>query len=216
MTPPDGDLFAALPRARRERIRDGAVLLQGFACDPALVAAVRAVQDAAPPRRMITPGGFTMSVAMTSCGAAGWVTDRHGYRYAAADPATGAPWPAMPDVLRDCAASAAACAGFDGFAPDSCLINLYAPGARLSLHQDRNERDLGQPVVSVSLGLPATFLFGGDSRAAPTRPVALAHGDVFVFGGPARLAYHGVRRLKPGSHPVLGPCRINLTFRRAL
>jgi DNA oxidative demethylase len=215
MTPPEGDLFAPL-RPAVERIADGAVLLRGFAADPAIVAAVRAVQDAAPPRRMVTPGGFTMSVAMTSCGAAGWVTDRHGYRYAAADPATGAPWPAMPAVLRACAGAAAAHAGFDGFAPDSCLINLYEPGARLSLHQDRNERDLGQPVVSISLGLPAIFLFGGDSRAAPTRPIALSHGDAFVFGGPARLAYHGVKPLKPGTHPVLGPCRINLTFRRAL
>ena len=122
----------------------------------------------------------------------------------------------MPAVLRACAEAAASRAGFDGFAPDSCLINLYEPGARLSLHQDRNERDLGQPVVSISLGLPAIFLFGGDSRAAPTRPIALAHGDAFVFGGPARLAYHGVKPLKPGSHPVLGRCRINLTFRRAL
>jgi alkylated DNA repair protein (DNA oxidative demethylase) len=215
MTPPEGDLFAPL-RPAVERIADGAVLLRGFAADPAIVAAVRAVQDAAPPRRMVTPGGFTMSVAMTSCGAAGWVTDRHGYRYAAAVPATGAPWPAMPAVLRACAGAAAAHAGFDGFAPDSCLINLYEPGARLSLHQDRNERDLGQPVVSISLGLPAIFLFGGDSRAAPTRQIALSHGDAFVFGGPARLAYHGVKPLKPGTHPVLGPCRINLTFRRAL
>jgi alkylated DNA repair protein (DNA oxidative demethylase) len=216
MTPPEGDLFASLPRRKPERIRDGVVLLPGFASDPAIVAAVREVQAEAPPRRMTTPGGLAMSVAMTSCGAAGWVTDRHGYRYAAEDPATCRPWPAMPGVLGDLAVSAAARAGFDGFDPDSCLINLYEPGARLSLHQDRNERDMRQPIVSVSLGLPAIFLFGGDSRAASTRPIALAHGDVVVFGGPARLAYHGVKPLKPGIHPVLGACRINLTFRRAL
>jgi DNA oxidative demethylase len=215
MTPPEGDLFAAL-RQPVQHLRDGVVLLPGFAGDPEIVAAVREVQEAAPPRRMTTPGGLAMSVAMTSCGAAGWVTDRHGYRYAAKDPATGRPWPAMPDVLRDLAAAAAARAGFARFDPDSCLINLYEPGARLSLHQDRNERDMGQPIVSVSLGLPATFLFGGETRAAPARPIALAHGDVVVFGGPARLAYHGVRPLKPGSHPLLGASRINLTFRRAL
>jgi alkylated DNA repair protein (DNA oxidative demethylase) len=216
MTRPEGDLPALLPRATIERIRDGAVLLADFAGDPAIVAAVRAILAAAPPRRMTTPGGLVMSVAMTSCGAAGWVTDRHGYRYSAEDPATGRKWPAMPGVLRDLAAAAASRAGFDGFDPDSCLINLYEPGARLSLHQDRNERDMRQPIVSVSLGLPAVFLLGGDRRAAPTRPIALTHGDVVVFGGPARLGYHGVKPLKPGVHSVLGPCRINLTFRRAL
>jgi alkylated DNA repair protein (DNA oxidative demethylase) len=212
----EGDLLSALPRPAVERIRDGVALLPGFAADPAVVAAVRAVQSAAPPRRMTTPGGLVMSVAMTSCGTAGWVTDRHGYRYATEDPVTGRPWPAMPAVLRDLAVAAATQAGFDGFAPDSCLINLYEPGARLSLHQDRNERDMRQPIVSVSLGLPAVFVLGGDSRAAPVRPIAVAHGDVIVFGGPARLAFHGVKPLKTGAHPVLGPCRINLTFRRAL
>ena len=216
MTPPAGDLFAGLPRDQVERIRDGVALLHGFATDPAIVAAVRAVQRAAPPRRMTTPGGLTMSVAMTSCGETGWVTDRRGYRYAAEDPVTGRKWPAMPMVLRDLATAAAAAAGFPDFDPDSCLVNFYEPGARLSLHQDRNERDRRQPIVSVSLGLPATFLFGGDTRSAPTQAIALAHGDVVVFGGPARLAYHGVKPLKAGSHPILGACRINLTFRRAL
>jgi DNA oxidative demethylase len=214
--PPEGDLFDRLPRAARERLRDGVVLLPGFALDPAIIAAVRAVQAAAPPRRMTTPGGLQMSVAMTSCGTAGWITDRRGYRYSPTDPETGRRWPAMPTVLRDLALRAADEAGFPHFDPDSCLINLYEPGARLTLHQDRNERDPDQPIVSVSLGLPATFLLGGDTRAAPTRPIALAHGDVIVFGGPARFVFHGVKPLKAGDHPVLGPCRINLTFRRAL
>jgi alkylated DNA repair protein (DNA oxidative demethylase) len=164
---------------------------------------------------MTTPGGYTMSVAMTSCGALGWVTDRRGYRYDAVDPERDAPWPAMPPALRALAADAAAAAGFGGFAPDSCLINLYEPGARLSLHQDRNERDFAQPIVSVSLGLPATFLLGGLSRKDPAQAIPLAHGDVVVFGGKARLAYHGVKPLKPGAHPLLGSRRVNLTFRRA-
>jgi alkylated DNA repair protein (DNA oxidative demethylase) len=212
MTPPDGALFA-LPAL--ERLREGVTLLRGIADDPAIVAAVRAVQEAAPPRRMTTPGGYTMSVAMTSCGALGWVTDRKGYRYDPRDPATDEPWPAMPAALRALAARAAAAGGFPDFAPDSCLINLYEPGARLSLHQDRNERDFAQPIVSVSLGLPAVFLLGGGKRTDPTQPVGLAHGDVLVFGGPARLAYHGVKPLRPGVHPALGTSRINLTFRKA-
>jgi DNA oxidative demethylase len=212
MTPPEGELFA--PPAQ-ERLRDGVMLLRGLANDPATLDAVRAVQAEAPPRRMSTPGGYTMSVAMTSCGALGWVTDRSGYRYDPIDPTTGRPWPAMPIALRALATRAASAAGFTGFAPDSCLINRYEPGARLSLHQDRNERDFAQPIVSVSLGLPAVFLLGGAKRTDPTQPIRLAHGDVIVFGGPARLVYHGVKPLKPGAHPLLGEARINLTFRTA-
>jgi alkylated DNA repair protein (DNA oxidative demethylase) len=212
MTPPEGELFT-LPA--EERLGDGVVLLRGRAHDPAILAAVRGVQQAAPPRRMSTPGGYSMSVAMTSCGDLGWVTDRTGYRYDPIDPESGRPWPAMPAPLRKLATRAAASAGFAGFAPDSCLINLYEPGARLSLHQDRNERDFAQPIVSVSLGLPAVFLLGGPTRRDATRPVALAHGDVLVFGGPARLFHHGVKPLKAGEHPATGSCRINLTFRKA-
>jgi alkylated DNA repair protein (DNA oxidative demethylase) len=212
MTPPEGDLFG-LPA--QERIGEGVVLLRGLARDPAILAAVRGVQQAAPPRRMTTPGGYSMSVAMTSCGELGWVTDRGGYRYDPIDPASGRAWPAMPVLLRALATRAAAAAGFDGFAPDSCLINLYEPGARLSLHQDRNERDFAQPIVSVSLGLPAVFLLGGLARGDAACPIALAHGDVLVFGGPARLFHHGVKPLKAGEHPATGACRINLTFRKA-
>jgi alkylated DNA repair protein (DNA oxidative demethylase) len=212
------DLFDPLPRTGRTRLGPGAALLRGFSAeiDRALLAALARVAEAAPFRRMVTPGGFEMSVAMTNCGAAGWVTDRKGYRYAAADPETGKPWPALPPVFADLAVRAAAAAGFPGFAADSCLINRYAPGTRLSLHQDRNERDYAAPIVSVSLGLPATFLFGGEKRSDPQQRVALAHGDVVVWGGPSRLVFHGVAKLKDGEHPLTGPCRYNLTLRKAL
>jgi alkylated DNA repair protein (DNA oxidative demethylase) len=173
------------------------------------------VLAAAPLRHLRTPGGQAMSVATTNCGALGWVSDHRGYRYEAADPVSGQPWPVMPASFHALAVSAAARAGFPGFAPDACLINRYAPGARMSLHQDRDERDLAQPIVSVSLGLPATFLWGGPQRAGRTRRVPLAHGDVVVWGGPARLHFHGVLPLAAGEHPRLGACRINLTFRRA-
>ena len=195
----------------------GAMVLRGFAqpFGERLVAALGRVVERAPFRHMVTPGGHRMSVAMTNCGAAGWVTDRAGYRYDHRDPESGRRWPAMPDEFAALALQAAARAGFDGFAPDACLVNRYEPGTRLSLHQDRNERDFEAPIVSVSLGLPAIFLFGGLERRDPARRVPLAHGDVAVWGGPARLAYHGVMPLDAGQHPVLGACRINLTFRKA-
>jgi len=201
-----------------ENLAAGAVLLRGFAAAETekLLAAVAAVAAHAPFRHMITPGGFTMSVAMTNCGKAGWVTDRKGYRYASADPETGEAWPAMPRIFAALAARAAAAAGFGPFAPDACLINRYEPGTRLTLHQDRNERDFGQPIVSVSLGLPATFLFGGLTRAGRPQRIRLESGDVAVWGGPARLTFHGVDKLAAGSDPLTGPVRINLTLRKAL
>jgi len=156
-----------------------------------------------------------MSVAMTNCGALGWVTDRTGYRYDAIDPESGKPWPRIPDSFVRLAAGAAAQAGFERFVPDACLINRYQPGSRLSLHQDRNERDFSEPIVSVSLGLPAVFLFGGLRRGEKANRVPLEHGDVVVWGGPARMRYHGVLPLKQGHHPLLGNRRVNLTFRRA-
>ncbi|MGQ9368536.1 DNA oxidative demethylase AlkB [Azospirillum sp. ST 5-10] len=212
MTP---DLFDDQPRDLP--LDDGAVLLGGFArpAAAALLDAVGRVLETAPFRHMETPGGHVMSVAMTNCGAAGWVTDRRGYRYGPDDPRTGRPWPPMPDVFADLAARAAAAAGFAGFVPDACLINRYRPGARLSLHQDRNERDFSWPIVSVSLGLPATFLWGGPRRGDPPRRIGLRHGDVVVWGGPARLAFHGVGPLADGEHPLVGRQRLNLTFRRA-
>ncbi len=212
------DLFAAhVPDLRDEPLDPGAIVLRGFAtaCAPALGDALAAVTAAAPFRHLITPGGLRMSVAMTNCGALGWVSDRLGYRYDAVDPDTGRAWPAMPDALRALAHAAAARAGFADFAPDACLVNRYAPGSRLGMHQDRDEQDLRAPIVSVSLGLPAVFAWGGDARADKARRVPLHHGDVVVWGGPARLRFHGVLPLKDGEHPFAGRYRINLTFRKA-
>lgn len=211
----NADLFDA--EDARQSLAPGAVLLRRFAAPaaPALLAAVDDVIARAPFRHMVTPGGFRMSIAMTNCGALGWVTDRTGYRYDAVDPASGRRWPRMPAPFLRLACDAAAAAGFDGFVPDACLVNRYAPGARLTLHQDKNERDFGAPIVSVSLGVPAVFLFGGAKRADRVARVGLAHGDVVVWGGPARLRYHGVLPLAPGRHPLLGRERINLTFRKA-
>jgi alkylated DNA repair protein (DNA oxidative demethylase) len=202
----------------REQLADGAVLLRGFACESAdaLLTAVDDIATMARFRRMLTPGGFTMSVAMTNCGEAGWVTDRTGYRYDPRDPETGLDWPAMPPVFSDISERAAVEAGFPAFRSDACLINRYEPGTRLTLHQDRNERDFAQPIVSVSLGLSATFLFGGAKRTDRARRIPLRHGDVAVWGAPARLNFHGVAPLADGMHPATGRCRINLTFRRAL
>ena len=187
-----------------------AVLLPAFAPDE-ILEAVEAIAAAAPFRHMLTPGGFRMSVAMTNCGPLGWVSDRKGYRYSPVDPETGRPWPAMPEAFLRLASEAAAAANFPAFVPDACLINRYVPGAKMSLHQDKDEKDFSQPIVSVSLGLPAVFLFGGPSRKDAVQRIALEHGDVVVWGGPARLFYHGVMPLKEGAQP----CRINLTFRRA-
>ena len=181
----------------------------------ALLVELAAVTAAAPFRHLVTPGGFRMSVAMTNCGSLGWVSDRSGYRYDRLDPDSGHPWPAMPAVFRQLARQAAARAGFADFAPDACLVNRYEPGTRLTLHQDRNERDDTAPIVSVSLGLPAVFLFGGLSRRERPARIPLHHGDVVVWGGPSRMRFHGVAPLPDGHHQVLGPRRINLTFRTA-
>jgi alkylated DNA repair protein (DNA oxidative demethylase) len=214
------DLFDTIPddHAARENIADGAALLRGHALpfEADLLTTLQTITAQSPFRHMTTPGGFVMSVAMTNCGAAGWVTDRSGYRYDAIDPQTGQPWPPLPDCFRALAVSAATAAGYPRFVPDACLINRYEPGARLSLHQDKNERDLDAPIVSVSLGLPATFQFGGLKRNDPVRKFGLRHGDVAIWGGPSRLFYHGVTELRDGEHDKLGRMRINLTFRRAL
>ncbi len=192
------------------------MLLRGFvaADGPALIAAIEAIAARSPFRHMVTPGGFTMSVALTNCGEAGWISDRKGYRYTPLDPLTGQPWPEMPRLFVQIAARAAAAAGHAGFYPDACLINRYVPGSRMSLHQDRQERPLDQPVVSLSLGLSATFLWGGATRGGRPLRLPLHHGDAVVWGGPARLNFHGIAPLKPGSHPLLGPQRYNITFRR--
>jgi len=200
-----------------EVMADGAVLLRSFAraMQDDLLRALDEITAQAPFRHMSTPGGFEMSVAMTNCGNCGWITDRSGYRYGADDPVSGKPWPAMPPVFRGLAGQAAAQGGFAGFAPDACLINRYQPGARMSLHQDRDETDFSAPIVSVSLGLPATFLFGGLKRSDKPARYRLEHGDVVVWGGPSRLFFHGVAPLADGEHALLGRKRINLTFRKA-
>ncbi len=212
------DLFeVSLPDTGHERLAPGAWLLRGFALGhaSALTAAIEAIAASSPFRHLVTPGGFRMSVAMTNCGSLGWVSDRRGYRYDACDPLCGLPWPSMPPVFLELARTAAQAADFPGFTPDACLLNRYEPGARLTLHQDKDERDFNAPIVSVSLGLPATFLFGGNSRKDKQRRVPLQHGDVVVWGGPARLYHHGVLALKEGHHACLGSQRLNLTFRRA-
>lgn len=198
-------------------IAEGATLLHGFAAAEAttLIAAIKQVAAAAPFRQMVTPGGRRMSVAMTNCGRAGWITDRCGYRYAELDPLTQSPWPAIPAAFLRLAACAAAAVGFHGFKPDACLINRYAPGARLSLHQDRDERDFNAPIVSVSLGLPAVFLFGSVRRSDRPQRLRMESGDVAVWGGPARLVYHGIAPLADGEHTLTGSCRYNLTLRKA-
>ena len=205
-------------RPSREAMAEGAVLLRGFArpFEAELLPALRAIVKQAPFRHLTTPGGHRMSVAMTNCGSVGWVSDHTGYRYDAIDPDSGQKWPAMPPVLRRLAADAAEDAGFSGFAPEACLINRYVPGAKLSLHQDRDELNFGAPIVSVSLGLPAIFLFGGLKRADKPARYRLEHGDVVVWGGPSRLAFHGVAPLADGDHPLLGRARVNLTLRKAL
>lgn len=213
------DLFAGLkdPEVWEEPLGPGAVVLRGFALadQGAILSALEGVVAVSPFRHMTTPGGYRMSVAMTNCGSVGWVTDSAGYRYDPIDPEGGRPWPAIPGPFAKLAADAADRAGFPGFRPDACLVNRYEPGAKLSLHQDKDERDFAWPIVSVSLGLPAVFQFGGPRRADKVLRVPLEHGDVVAWGGPARLHYHGVLPLKEGVHPVLGRCRVNLTFRKA-
>lgn len=213
-----GDLFTGSePRRGREEIAQGAWLLPGFALEVAddLLAEIYRVAEAAPFRNMVTPGGFRMSVAMTNCGSAGWVTDRKGYRYQPTDPGTGRAWPPIPEVFLDLSRRASQDAGFGDFRPDACLVNRYEPGTRLTLHQDRNERDFGQPIVSVSLGIPAIFLFGGNERKDRPKRVPVKHGDVVVWGGPARLAFHGVAELDDADHPATGRLRYNITLRKA-
>lgn len=207
--PPPGDAVV--------RLGQDAVLLRGLALPQAegLWHALQAVLRQAPFRHMVTPGGQRMQVALSNCGALGWTSDRHGYRYRADDPLTGQPWPAMPAPLQHLAHQAAAQASFAGFAPDACLINRYTVGTRLSLHQDRDECDLAQPIVSVSLGLPAPFLWGGATRGERPQRIPLFHGDVVVWGGVDRLRFHGVAPVPEGEHPLTGAARINLTFRRA-
>jgi len=211
------DLFEHRPEHARRAFAPGALWLGGFAREREhqLLATIASLSILAPFRRMSTPGGRRMSVAMSNCGAFGWVTDARGYRYQPDDPLSGRPWPPMPGEFAALAARAAAEAGHANFEPDACLVNRYEPGARMTLHQDVDERDFTQPIVSVSLGLPAVFLFGGAQRGDKAQRLPLVHGDVLVWGGPSRRCFHGVLPVKEGVHPLFGRCRINLTFRRA-
>jgi alkylated DNA repair protein (DNA oxidative demethylase) len=204
--------------ASREQLEPGAIVLRAFALGeaPALLEAIEVVAQTAPFRHLTTARGLRMSVAMTNCGDAGWLSDRSGYRYDAIDPETNRRWPAMPSVFARLAARAASAAGFDAFAPDACLVNRYEPGTRLTLHQDRDEQDFAAPIVSVSIGVPATFLWGGAARTDRPRRVRLEHGDVVVWGGPARLNFHGIDTLREGRHALTGSARLNLTLRRAV
>lgn len=215
--PVSGQLFDNARSDGSERIGDGTVLFHGRLVKraEAIVDAIRQVTEHSPFRHLITPGGHRMSVSMTSCGELGWMSDRKGYRYTDTDPRNEQPWPPMPSLLSDLATAAAADAGFENYRPDACLINRYRPGTKLSLHQDKDERDLAHPVVSFSLGLPATFLWGGFKRSEKPKRLLLEHGDILVFGGPDRLRYHGILPLAEGEHPLLGAQRINLTFRKA-
>lgn len=211
----NGELFAK--PAGPEQIGPGSWLQHGeaLAAAPLLYDEVQRITALAPFRQMQTPGGYQMSVAMSNCGPLGWVTDRSGYRYAATDPDSGQPWPALPALFLEIAGAAAERAGYPGFVPDACLINRYVPGARMALHQDKDERDFTAPIVSLSLGLPVVFLFGGTQRSDQPARLLLGHGDVLVWGGPDRLRFHGVMPLKAGRHELLGEQRINLTFRKA-
>jgi len=203
---------------RKIKIAEDAWHLPSFVLmhDKELSEAIRQITTTSPLRNMVTRNGYSMSVAMTNCGEAGWVTDKSGYRYQQTDPASGTSWPSMPDLFRELARTAANEAGFFAFRPDACLINQYRPEAKMSLHQDKDEKDFGAPIVSFSLGLPAKFMFGGLKRTDPIKRLPLAHGDVVVWGGAARLNFHGVAPVKPGEHPLFGNRRINLTFRKAL
>ncbi|MDI1252747.1 DNA oxidative demethylase AlkB [Thermomonas sp.] len=210
------DLFAAQAIGTRTELGPQACVLHGFALPvvPALLADIEHIQQSAPFRQLVTPGGRSMSVAMTNCGPFGWCSDRRGYRYDPRDPDSGRAWPPMSTAFLQLAADAADAAGFPGYVPDACLVNRYTPGTRLTLHQDRDEDDRVAPIVSVSLGLLATFLFGGFARGDKTLRVPLAHGDIVVWGGVDRMRFHGVLPVKDGTHELLGTRRINLTFRK--
>ncbi|NNG60787.1 DNA oxidative demethylase AlkB [Pseudomonas fragi] len=214
------DLFAdedLQQPARLQSISEQGFVLRGFALPwaEALLQALAGVLIQSPFRHMQTPGGFTMSARLSSCGELGWTSDCNGYSYSPVDPLRKQPWPAMPDTFLALAEAAAGAAGFEHFVPDACLINCYVPGAKMSLHQDKNERSLDAPIVSISLGLPAVFQFGGFERSDPAQRISLFHGDIVVWGGVDRLRYHGVLPIQPGQHPVLGEQRINITLRKA-
>ena len=208
------DLFASL-RAEMEPLGNGAFLLPGFADTDEILEELPELIAQSPLRRMMTPGGRQMRVAMTNCGQYGWVSDAGGYRYQREDPITGHPWPKLPEKFMSLAERASKKAGYSGFQPDVCLINRYEVGVSLSPHIDQDEADKGWPIVSVSIGIPAIFQLFGPTRGGPARNIPLSDGDVVVLGGAARMYYHGVRPVKAATDPRTGPVRYNLTFRKA-
>lgn len=211
------DLFHEDQPGQRVAMGSQAFILPGFARPwlDQLLPSLQAIEQQAPFRQMTTKGGRRMSVQTTACGELGWVSSEHGYRYCPRDPNSGQSWPVMPDCLFELAQRAAAEAGFNHFHPDSCLINRYLPGARMGLHQDKDEKGLKDPIVSVSLGMSATFLFGGFKRSDRPARTLLNHGDVVVWGGVDRMRFHGVMPVGDMPHPGLGRQRINLTLRKA-
>lgn len=205
------DLFS-----KRIDIVPGMVLLRGFANSPILIESLSQVLAHSPLRQMETSRGFKMSVHTSNCGEAGWISDRRGYRYVKQDPLNGKPWPDLPIAFKSVAQDAAIEAGFSAYEPDVCLINRYRPGNQMGAHQDKDEQDFTQPIVSVSLGIDARFFVIGPEKRGSSTAVDLTDGDVLVFGGPARKFFHGVRKLRESIHPALGAVRWNLTFRKAL
>ena len=217
-TPITHSLFDEEPDASRtEVLFPGAVLLHRYALklERTFLDELDTLTKISPFRQMLTPGGRKFGVHNTSCGEVGWISDARGYRYVSIDPVSEQPWPTMPREFQQLATDAAEEGGFKHFIPDSCLVNRYAPDIKMSLHQDKDEADFSQPIVSVSLGMSATFVFGGLQRSDKLRRIDLHHGDVLVWGGPARLLFHGIQSIKDQPHPIMGAQRINLTFRRA-
>lgn len=202
----------------REELEAGAVLLRQFATPQAatLLQTLHRLTRQAPFRHMRTPGGGTMSAAMASCGALGWVSSTQGYTYTPVDPASQQPWPAMPASFVSLAQDAAKAAGYAGFTPNACLLNRYQNDSHMGLHQDRDEGDTTHPIVSLSLGRTGLFMWGGQNRRDKIRTIALEHGDVLVWGGPARLHYHGIKGLGPNPHPLTEQTRYNITFRHVV
>ncbi len=180
-----------------------------------LLEEIRTISGANPFRQRKTPGGQLMSAAMTNCGAWGWVTDADGYRYSDIEPETGRTWLPIPAVWIQWVNLFCQRAGLGTFNPDACLINRYAPGAGMGLHQDKDEKDLAIPIVSFSLGAPVLFRWGGLNRQEPVSEFLLEHGDVLVWGGADRMRFHGVKKLRRYQHPLTGHYRYNLTFRQS-
>jgi len=207
------NLFSQLAaEPTHEEIFPGATLMRGLAQaqDGEFLEAMQGVLSAAPLHHATTPTGLPMGVMVSDCG----TPEAFRRRWDPANPAVRQMWPPMPRALLDFSLRCAVRAGFPLFRPDTCHVNRYQAGTKLGLHQDRHECDMSQPIVSVSFGLECVFLLGGLERTDSPKRILLEHGDVIVWGGPSRMRFHGVQPLKPGHHPLTGPYRYNLTFRK--